>query len=103
MGKNPVSKAKLLAASALLGYVLTAMSLWGGQARLIFEPDRQMRASPADFPFAVVETAVPVRGSVRAPQTIYGWWIPAASSKAKVVLYLHGNDGNISTSVREIA
>jgi pimeloyl-ACP methyl ester carboxylesterase len=33
---------------------------------------------------------------------VSGWGIPSAQPGAKVVLYLHGNDGNVATSMAEI-
>src|SRR4051812_23256169 len=92
-------KMRLLCASALLGYLLTAMTLWGGQSRLIFEPEKSMTRSATDFSFPIVETAIQVASQRGKAQAVYGWWMPARNSDAKVVLYLHGNDGNVSTSV----
>jgi len=36
-------------------------------------------------------------------QSLHGWWVASAAWEAKVVLYLHGNDGNVSTSMSDIA
>jgi pimeloyl-ACP methyl ester carboxylesterase len=97
---------KLRVNLALLGLVAGSLvfgvGLWANQARLIFEPDRRLRAAPADFPFPVVEVAIPVRPQDKAP-VLRGWWMPSARPGAKVVLYLHGNDGNVTTSVGEAA
>jgi len=79
-----------------------ALGLWGCQSWFIFEPDREMRASPADFPFRIVEVMVPVRPAGGGLQHLQGWWIPSARPAAKTILYLHGNDGNVSTSVGEV-
>jgi pimeloyl-ACP methyl ester carboxylesterase len=62
-----------------------------------------MHATPADFPFPVLDVAVPVKSDGRAAQTLRAWWIPSANRGAKVILYLHGNDVNVSTSMREVA
>ena len=79
-----------------------ALCLWGCQSWFIFEPDRQMRASPADFPFRIVEVMVPVR-SGSGLQHLGGWWMPSERFGARTFLYLHGNEGNVSTSVGEVA
>jgi len=81
--------------------VLASTLLLGGcQSWFIFEPDRKLHASPADFPFRIDEITVPV-GDDRA-QRLKGWWLPTALPQAKTVLYFHGNDGNVSVSVREV-
>jgi pimeloyl-ACP methyl ester carboxylesterase len=81
----------------LLAYVATGMLLWAFQNRLIFEPERTLHAAAGDFPFEVVEVAIPV-----GIQTVSGWEIPSAQPGAPVVLYLHGNDGNVTTRMSEI-
>jgi pimeloyl-ACP methyl ester carboxylesterase len=85
-----------------VGYLVTAAMLWGRQTRLIFRPQRTLRAKPADFPFTVLDVAVPVKSAGRPDQTLRAWLIPSAKPDAKVVLYLHGNDVNVSTSIREV-
>jgi pimeloyl-ACP methyl ester carboxylesterase len=106
-GLEPVmALGKLRVGIALLGLaagnLLFAVGLWANQGRLIFEPDRRLRAAPADFPFPVLEVSIPVPPQGRAP-TLRGWWMPSARQGAKVVLYLHGNDGNVTTSIGEAA
>jgi alpha-beta hydrolase superfamily lysophospholipase len=94
------------AASVLLGYGVIGMLLWGCQgcvSYFIFEPDRVLYAKPADFSFDVLDVGLPVRLSGYAGQSLHGWWVASATRDAKVVLYLHGNDGNVSTSMGEIA
>ena len=78
------------------GCIAGAVALWGCQGRLIFEPDIQLLAPPPGVAVEDVEIAMP-------GGTVTGWWFPAEQRGAKTVLYLHGNDGNVSTSVREIA
>jgi pimeloyl-ACP methyl ester carboxylesterase len=100
MGLPPFFSLALV--GTVLGYLATAAMLWGRQTRLIFRPRRTLKAKPADFPFAVLDVAVPVKSPGRADQTLRAWWIPSAKPNAKVILYLHGNDVNVSTSVREV-
>jgi pimeloyl-ACP methyl ester carboxylesterase len=90
-----------LAVVLALGCGATCLGLYSAQRRLVFEPDRTLHAAPADYPFPVHDVGIAIPGKPR--QTLHGWWIPAANPGAKVVLYLHGNDGNISTSMDGIA
>ncbi len=93
-------------ASILLGYGVIGLVLWGCQSCVsyfIFEPDRILYAKPSDYSFNVRDVGLPVRLSRAAGQSLHGWWVASAAWDAKVVLYLHGNDGNVSTSMGEIA
>ena len=94
------------AASMLLGYGVIGLVLWGCEtcvSYFIFQPDRTLYAKPADFSFNVRDVGLPVTVPGDAGQSLHGWWVAAAAWDAKVVLYLHGNDGNVSTSMGEIA
>ncbi len=82
-----------------LAYVAICAGVWAWQSHLIFRPDRQLHAAPADFNFPVIDVAIPVAASGKAPQFLHGWWIPADHTAAKTLLYLHGNDGNVSTNM----
>ncbi len=109
---------------AALAYLMLCAATWVWQRHLIFEPDQVLRNSPASFKFPVTDVAIPVVEDLRrdyaanrweflpastterpahAIHTIHGWWIPSSNPAAKTVLYLHGNDGNVSTSMGEIA
>jgi pimeloyl-ACP methyl ester carboxylesterase len=98
-----MKKVAFVVLAALAGYLAAGTSLWAYQARLVFEPDRSLHARPGDFPFAVLDVAIPVQTPGKPREMLRAWWLPSASEDAKVILYLHGNDGNVSTSVREIA
>jgi fermentation-respiration switch protein FrsA (DUF1100 family) len=82
-------------------YGATCLGVYGAQRYLVFEPDRTLRATPADYSFPVRDVSIVVPGEPK--RTLDGWWIPATNSRAKAVLYLHGNDGNVSTSMDGIA
>jgi len=93
-------------ASILLGYGVIGLVLWGCQSCVsyfIFEPDRILYAKPSDFSFNVRDVGLPVTVSGEAGQSLHGWWVAAAAWDAKAVLYLHGNDGNVSTRMGDIA
>src|SRR5881396_631212 len=93
-------------ASLLLGYGVIGLLLWGCESCVsyfIFQPDRTLYAKPSDYSFNVRDVGLPVTVPGDAGQSLHGWWVAAAAWDAKVVLYLHGNDGNVSTSMGEIA
>ncbi len=82
--------------------VLAVAALAGCQGQPIFEPDRSLRVGPGDFPFAVEEVHIPVRGADGEPQELNAWWIPSRRHRRTAVLYLHGNDGNLGTNIDEV-
>ena len=94
-----LSAAKIACLGAAAGYLAAGAALWGYQRHLIFEPARTMQSSPAEYSFPVVDTELGVGAGGR----LHAWWVPAARADSKTVLYLHGNDGNVSTSMLEIA
>jgi uncharacterized protein len=99
-----VAQAACVLLFIVIAYALVCLATWVWQRHLIFEPERVLRASPADFKFPVVDVAVPAAGSRLGTHTLHGWWMPStAAAGARTVLYLHGNDGNVSTSVDEVA
>lgn len=89
--------------SAAVSYVIASAVLWSYQARLIFQPDKTLHASASDFPFSVMDVAVPVRSAGMPIPTLHGLWIDSGEPGGRVVLYLHGNDGNVGTCLRDIA
>jgi len=90
-------KLALYAGLALVaGYFSAGAALWASQTHLIFEPARTLVVQPAELGFPVIDMAIPVPG---ARQSLHAWWMPAARPDAKLVLYFHGNDGNVSTSI----
>lgn len=94
---------RLLSIGALGGYLIAGAALWAYQRHLVFQPAREMHASAGDFPFPVLDTRVALPGVAGAAPQLHGWWIGGERADAYVVLYLHGNDGNMSTSMAEIA
>ncbi|MDJ0555627.1 MAG: alpha/beta hydrolase [Microcoleaceae cyanobacterium MO_207.B10] len=64
------------------------------QNRLIFKPKPLVLTNPATFNLPYEEVCLSVPNSNN--QKICGWWIPQTQPGAKVVLYLHGNSGNMA-------
>jgi fermentation-respiration switch protein FrsA (DUF1100 family) len=87
-----------LLAGLCLGYGAITLAAWRCEACVgyfIFEPDRRLYARASDFPFEVLD--------IRVSDELHGWWVPGAGPQAKVLLYLHGTGGNVSTSIGGIA
>lgn len=84
--------------AAVMAYVATGGILWALQTRLIFEPMRELVVTPTQLGFPVADITIPVRG-----EALRAWWMPGSRADGKAILYFHGNDGNVSTSVSETA
>jgi uncharacterized protein len=72
-------------------------STW--QSRLIFFPSSVLKGNPGDMNLLYDEVSIPVMTWEEKKESLHGWWIPAASAKSDVLLYLHGNGGNISANL----
>jgi len=73
---------------------------WQGSWQLLYHPASAITSTPASagLPFDPVAFATTETGE----QRLKGWWIPAAPGDRYArftVLYLHGQDGNLSDSV----
>lgn len=84
-------------------YFSATAALWASQSRFIFEPVRPLVVTPTELGFPVADVTIPVPGAKAARQTLHAWWMPARRADARVVLYFHGNEGNVSTSIGETA
>jgi hypothetical protein len=65
--------------------------LWLQQSSMIFFPLRGIDATPADWNMEYEEVELRTADGV----ALHGWYIPAATSD-RVLLFFHGNAGNIS-------
>jgi pimeloyl-ACP methyl ester carboxylesterase len=83
-----------VAAMAALSYVAACAYLWFAQRQLIFLPAARVDRTPADVGLDFVDVTIPVA----AGSSIAAWWLPsrAADSASPVLVYLHGNDGNVA-------
>ena len=83
-------------------YILLPVAIYGGisallyfsQEGMIFYPDlpgREVQATPENIGLSFEEIFLTTEDNVR----LHGWFIPAQSS-SRVVLFFHGNAGNIS-------
>ncbi|MFT5173742.1 MAG: fermentation-respiration switch protein FrsA (DUF1100 family) [Gammaproteobacteria bacterium] len=70
--------------------VLVAMFLW--QGKLVFVPSTAHVADPSQLGFSFDDVWLTAADGVRT----HAWYVPAASTTARTVLFFHGNAGNIS-------
>jgi fermentation-respiration switch protein FrsA (DUF1100 family) len=88
----------LIAGFAVTAYLAICLLLYFRQTRLIFFPTATIETTPADLGMPYEDVWLPVQLSQRS-ERIHGWWIPASSEAAGVLLYLHGNGMNIGANV----
>jgi fermentation-respiration switch protein FrsA (DUF1100 family) len=73
-------------------YLLFAAVIFAFQSRLIYFPAKELDASPHDLGLRYEAITVTASDGVE----LFGWFVPAQEERA-VVLYCHGNAGNISS------
>ncbi len=79
---------------AIFGILLMLYAL---QARLIYFPTRAIEATPDQIGLPYEEVWFPATDGVR----LHGWLVPAAQARG-LVLFFHGNAGNISHRLESI-
>ncbi len=75
-------------------YFILALALYLFQGRMVFLsnfPERALSASPSDIGLAFENVALKTSDN----EQLHGWYVPALGSRG-VVLFFHGNAGNIS-------
>lgn len=82
-------------AIVLLAYGLACLAIWKFQTRLTFYPLPRLSDSPAAYGVGFVDVTIPL-----SPGTLHGWWM-AALPQSPVILYLHGNGGNIGAYAKQ--
>src|SRR5260370_11517399 len=96
-----------LAIGISLLYIGLCGVLWFDQAHFIFFPSGATYLTPAPFQVPFQDAWVPVPFSTQenlassgnsSPGKLHGWWLPNPSSN-RVLLYLHGNGGNIASNL----
>ncbi len=82
---------------ALVGYVGMGVLLYVLQSHLVYVPQRKMVATPEDIALAYQDVVFTSADGVR----LSGWWLPGEKPRG-VVLFCHGNGGNISHLLERI-
>ncbi|MGF1570788.1 MAG: alpha/beta hydrolase [Nodosilinea sp.] len=90
----------VLAVSGLV-YLALCGWLWLGQRQLMFLPTAALETTPRAFglPYNDVWIPVDAKGS---PGRVHGWWLPSEGAQPLTFLYLHGNAGNISSTLDRV-
>jgi uncharacterized protein len=88
IGRTVVSAALLLS----VAYGGVCLALAALQDRLIFQPDPVLTRTPADRDLAFEDVWLETADGT----TVHGWYVPAATTGRRHVLFLHGNAGNLS-------
>lgn len=85
-----------LACLILVAGVIFSGCLYLGQGKLIFPASREMNRDPGDAGFDFEEIRLPVAG-----HETHGWYVPLQNHRG-VVLFSHGNAGNLSGRIESI-
>jgi hypothetical protein len=91
-------------AAGLCAWGALCLLFWQGSWQLLYHPTSAITRTPASA--GVAFDPVAFATTEAAEQRLKGWWIPAepgARYGRFTVLYLHGQDGNLSDSVDALA
>ncbi|GBC84853.1 Multifunctional-autoprocessing repeats-in-toxin [bacterium HR11] len=78
-------------------YVGILLVFWAFQDRLVYYPTRVLEGTPADVGLPYESVEFRASDDVR----LHGWWVPVPDPSA-VVLFLHGNGGNVSHRLEKL-
>jgi fermentation-respiration switch protein FrsA (DUF1100 family) len=84
-------------AAVAVAYAFIATTMFLFQERLVYFPLRELTATPADRGLDYEEIELLTEDGVK----LHGWFVPAPAARA-VLLYFHGNAGNISHRIERI-
>lgn len=73
-------------------YLLLVAWLYVGQRRMVYMPGRTVEITPQQAGLAHEDVWLRSAGGAR----VHGWWVPAASPTAPVILFCHGNAGTVA-------
>jgi len=82
----------------MAGYLAVAAFLWVRQPQFIFFPETTIQKTPQEYGVPYETVTLPIGTT----EQLYGWWLPAPNS-SRVLLYLHGNGGNIGANAEHAA
>lgn len=90
----------LLGLGLITVYLIILLVVRQVQKYIIFKPYKQVQGSPADVNLAYETVWISnLEGNNGNNQEkLYGWWIPQNNQEAPVILYLHGNRGNLAVA-----
>lgn len=79
-------------------YVGVCAGLYFYQSRLLYVPSGELTATPSDAGLDYEEVELTAKDAVK----LHGWYVPHEAPRA-VVLYFHGNSGNISERLESLS
>src|SRR2546421_5054425 len=89
---------KVLVTTFICLYLLICLALWMWQGHLIFFPAKELTVTPAHYCATYDDLTIST-----ADGQVTGWWLPARETSRRVLLYLHGNGGNLSDNAAQAA
>ncbi len=69
------------------------------QKRLIYLPSRRIAYTPETLGLTYETVWIPMLTQKETVERLHGWWIEGSHRNQSVLLYLHGNGGNISSNL----
>lgn len=96
---NGMAFVPVAAPSLGIAYLTICIVLLIWQQRLIFAPSPTLQLSPPDLGLDYEDVWISVLTWDGKVERLHGWWLPSASPSGKVLLYFHGNSGNISNNL----
>lgn len=90
--------------ASIIAYIAICIFLVLFQQRLIFFPSSIIEITPENVNLPYEDIWLPVFQKKGKLEQIHGWWIPVNSYRSDfqgVVLYFHGNAGNIGANVEQ--
>lgn len=82
---------------AVMAYLAVCVYMWAAQRQYIFEPKPLLQTTPERLGLKFEEVHIQ-SGSGAEHGDLFAWWIPAEHADAPILLYMHGNDKNISAA-----
>lgn len=87
--------------ASILMYLGVCGYMWATQKELIFEPTPLLQSTPDRLGLNYTELHIPSGTGVERGE-LNAWWVPAAHADMPTLLYLHGNDRNISSNLSHV-
>jgi fermentation-respiration switch protein FrsA (DUF1100 family) len=66
--------------------------------RAVYYPTREIVRTPRDAGLAFEDVAIRTEDG----EDVHGWWLPSGTDDAPVILFLHGNGGNVSHRLEKL-
>lgn len=85
----------------VIAYGLICLALRTWQNRLVFFPSPSLDYNPNTLGLTYQDVWIPILTRSGKVEKIHGWWLANEDTK-DVLLYLHGNGGNISTNLGRV-